>query len=161
MRNKDFNSIFLNISRQGIAYPLNSLKSVIDSDYSPEFNPFTNYFEGNARWDRKTDHIRKLADTIQAGRSGVLGRDSGGGSWPWWPRPSDRAKQTKKHWCCTEHRGKEKSTWIRHLLPPELAEYYRNGMIDPANKDDLLLLSTRLLINMEEFEGVKTGTSPN
>ena len=30
-------------------------------------------------------------------------------------------------------------------------------MIDPANKDDLLLLSTRLLINMEEFEGVKTG----
>lgn len=66
MRNKDFNSIFLNISRQGIAYPLNSLKSVIDSDYSPEFNPFTHYFEGNARWDRKTDHIRKLADTIQA-----------------------------------------------------------------------------------------------
>lgn len=49
MRNKDFNSIFLNISRQGIAYPLNSLKSVIDSDYSPEFNPFTHYFEGNAR----------------------------------------------------------------------------------------------------------------
>ena len=27
MRNKDFNSIFLNISRQGIAYPLNSLKA--------------------------------------------------------------------------------------------------------------------------------------
>ncbi len=66
MRNKDFNSIFPNISRQGIAYPLNSPKSVIDSDYSPEFNPFTHYFEGNARWDRKTDHIRKLADTIQA-----------------------------------------------------------------------------------------------
>ena len=28
MRNKDLNSIFLNISRQGIVYPLNSLKSV-------------------------------------------------------------------------------------------------------------------------------------
>lgn len=108
MRNKDFNSIFLNISRQGIAYPLNSLKSVIDSDYSPEFNPFTPTSKempgGTGRlttsenW--RTPYRRKIRS------SG--GRDSGGGSWPWWPRPSDRAKQTKKHWCCTEHREKEK-----------------------------------------------------
>lgn len=53
--------------------------------------------------------------------------------------------------------GKGKSSWIRHLLPPELKEYYRNGMIDPGNKDDLLLLSTRLLINMEEFKGARQG----
>ena len=157
MRNKDFNSIFLNISRQGIAYPLNSLKSVIDSDYSPEFNPFTHYFEGNARWDRKTDHIRKLADTIQAEdqefwREGVR---------RWIVAMVASAlrpgKANQEALVLHGAQGKGKSTWIRHLLPPELAEYYRNGMIDPANKDDLLLLSTRLLINMEEFEGVKTG----
>ena len=64
-------------------------------------------------------------------------------------------------WCDNKYfhaevdRSKKPFTTV--MLPPELAEYYRNGMIDPANKDDLLLLSTRLLINMEEFEGVKTG----
>ena len=157
MRNKDFNSIFLNISRQGIAYPLNSLKSVIDSDYSPEFNPFTHYFEGNARWDRKTDHIRKLADTIQA-EDQEFWRE---GFRRWIVAMVASAlrpgKANQEALVLHGAQGKGKSTWIRHLLPPELAEYYRNGMIDPANKDDLLLLSTRLLINMEEFEGVKTG----
>ncbi len=157
MRNKDLNSIFLNISRQGIAYPLNSLKSVIDSDYTPEFNPFTDYFGGNARWDRTTDHIGKLADTIQA-EDQEFWRE---GFRRWIVAMVASALQPGKanQQALVLHgaQGKGKSTWIRHLLPPELGEYYRNGMIDPANKDDLLLLSTRLLINMEEFEGVKTG----
>ena len=157
MRNKDFNSIFLNISRQGIAYPLNSLKSVIDSDYSPEFNPFTNYFEGNARWDRKTDTIRKLADTIQA-------------------EDQEFWKESFRRWfvgmlaCALQdeqvnhlviilysEQGKGKSTWIRRLLPPQWREYYRNGMVNPDNKDHQLLLSTHLIINMEEFEGARIG----
>lgn len=157
MRNKDLNSIFLNISRQGIAYPLNSLKSVIDSDYTPEFNPFTDYFGGNVRWDRTTDHIGKLADTIQA-EDQEFWRE---GFRRWIVAMVASALQPGKanQQALVLHgaQGKGKSTWIRHLLPPELGEYYRNGMIDPANKDDLLLLSTRLLINMEEFEGVKTG----
>lgn len=53
--------------------------------------------------------------------------------------------------------GKGKSSWIRHLLPPEWKEYFYNGIIDPANKDHERLLSTRIIINMEEFEGVKPG----
>ena len=53
--------------------------------------------------------------------------------------------------------GKGKSSWIRHLLPPEWKEYFYNGIIDPANKDHERLLFTRIIINMEEFEGVKPG----
>lgn len=157
MRNKDFNSIFMNISRQGISYPLNNLKSVIDSNYSPEFNPFTHYFEGIEPWDGKTDYIQNLADTIQA-------EDQ-----EYWREGFKRwivalvasalrpGKANQQALVLHGAQGKGKSTWIRQLLPPELAEYYRNGMIDPGNKDDLLLLSTRLVINMEEFEGVKSG----
>ena len=32
-----------------------------------------------------------------------------------------------------------------------------SSIIDPANKDHERLLSTRIIINMEEFEGVKPG----
>lgn len=53
--------------------------------------------------------------------------------------------------------GKGKSSWIRRLLPPEWKEYFYNGIIDPSNKDDARLLATRIIINMEEFEGVKPG----
>ena len=51
---------------------------------------------------------------------------------------------------------KRKSTWIRRLLPPQWREYYRNGMVNPDNKDHQLLLSTHLIINMEEFEGARS-----
>ena len=43
------------------------------------------------------------------------------------------------------------------MLPPEWKEYFYNGIIDPSNKDDARLLATRIIINMEEFEGVKPG----
>lgn len=48
--------------------------------------------------------------------------------------------------------GKGKSTFVRHLLPPELKDYYRNGMISPDNKDHLLQMSSCLLINLDEFD---------
>lgn len=112
-----FQLLFLNISRQGIAYPLNSLKSVIDSDYSPEFNPFTHYSEGNARWDRKTDHIRKLADTIQA-EDQEFWRE---GFRRWIVAMVASAlrpgKANQEALVLHGAQGKGKSTWIRHLLP--------------------------------------------
>lgn len=50
--------------------------------------------------------------------------------------------------------GKGKSRFIRNLLPPPLRTYYRNGMLNPDNKDHMLMLSTCLIINLEEFDGV-------
>lgn len=48
--------------------------------------------------------------------------------------------------------GKGKSTFIRRLLPPELKNYYRNGMINPDNNNHLLQISSCLLINLDEFD---------
>lgn len=157
LRNKDYNSIFVNMQMAGISCFQNFLKSVVDSNYAKEFNPFEGYFYGLRPWDGTTDYIGQLADTVKT-------EDQ-----PFW-------KESLRRWlvgmvaCALKEeavnqyvlilyseQGKGKSTWIRQLLPPELREYYRNGMIDPGNKDDLLLLSSRLLINMEEFEGAKQG----
>ena len=48
--------------------------------------------------------------------------------------------------------GKGKNTFIRRLLPPELKNYYRNGMINPDNNNHLLQMSSCLLINLDEFD---------
>ena len=157
LRNKDYNSIFVNLQMAGISCFQNYLKAVIDSNYAKNFNPFESYFYGLKPWDRTTDYIGQLADTVKT-------------------KDTDFWKESLRRWivgmvaCALKEeavnqyvlilyseQGKGKSTWIRKLLPPELVEYYRNGMIDPGNKDDLLLLSNRLLINMEEFEGAKQG----
>lgn len=141
----------------GINYFQNYLKAVIDSDYAHDFNPFEAYFAALPPWDGTTDYIGRLADTVtttdrdfwhESFRRWVVGMVAGA-------LRNEAVNQLVL--ILYSEQGKGKSSWIRHLLPPELKEYYRNGMIDPGSKDDLLLLSTRLLINMEEFEGARQG----
>lgn len=157
LRAKDYNSIFLSLQLAGICCFQNYLKAVIDSDYVREFNPFEAYFATLPPWDGVTDYIGRLADTVtttdrdfwhESFRRWLVGLVAGA-------LRNEAVNQLVL--ILYSGQGKGKSSWIRHLLPPELKEYYRNGMIDPGSKDDLLLLSTRLLINMEEFEGARQG----
>lgn len=160
LRAKDYNSIFLNLQLAGINCFQNYLKAVIDSDYAHDFNPFEAYFAALPPWDGTTDYIGRLADTVtttdrdfwhESFRRWVVGMVAGA-------LRNEAVNQLVL--ILYSEQGKGKSSWIRHLLPPELKEYYRNGMIDPGSKDDLLLLSTHLLINMEEFEGARQGDLP-
>ena len=156
MRGKDYNSIFVDLQLAGISCFQNFLKAVIDSDYAKEFNPFTDYLDRLAPWDG-TDYIGQLAETVQT-------EDQ-----PLWTEGFRRwlvgmvacalreDEMNQLVIILYSEQGKGKSSWIRHLLPPEWKEYFYNGIIDPANKDHERLLSTRIIINMEEFEGVKPG----
>lgn len=156
MKRQDFNSIYLDAQYAQVACQPFMVKTVIDSDFAKNYNPFEAYFNGLPPWDGVTDHIDRLAQTVQTSTQ------------EFW-------RDCFKRWivglvaCAVEEekvnqlalilkgdQGKGKSTWIRQLLPPELKLYYRNGMLDPRNKDHMLLLSQRLLINLEEFEGMRT-----
>lgn len=160
LRAKDINSIYLNLLTSGVSVSLNSLKAVVDSDYVSDFNPFEEYLLNLPPWDGKTDYIGSLADTVQT-------EDQ-----PFW-------RESFRRWlvgsvACALHdktvnqlmlilyggQGKGKSTWISRLLPPQWKEYYHNGMLNPENKDDLLHLSTRYLVNLDEFQGVKPSELP-
>ena len=155
MATKDLNTIFFRLSETGITYALNNLKAIIDSDYATPFDPFLKYFSALPEWGGTIDHIKLLAETIQTPDQ------------PYWNEVFRRWLVGMVHCAMgTQNinqqalilygkQGKGKSSWIRNLLPPELREYYRNGMIDPVNKDDMLMLSNRIIINMEEFEGSK------
>ena len=157
MRARSYNSIFLALQLAGIKCFRNYLQAVIDSTYARDFNPFTDYVEKLEPWDGETDYIGRLANTVQA-------------------EDQEFWKESFRRWfvgmlaCALQdeqvnhlviilysEQGKGKSTWIRRLLPPQWREYYRNGMVNPDNKDHQLLLSTHLIINMEEFEGARIG----
>ncbi len=157
LRAKDLNSIYVNLLTDGVNCSLNTLKAIVDSDYASCFNPFEDYLLNLPAWDGTRDYIGELADT-------VLTEDR-----EFW-RASFRRWLVGSVACALREKkvnqlvlilfggqGKGKSTWISRLLPPLWNEYYHTGMINPDNKDDMLLLSTRYLINMEEFQGVKAG----
>ncbi|RGN32666.1 VapE domain-containing protein [Bacteroides oleiciplenus] len=157
MRTRSFNSIFLQLQLAGIKCFRNFLQAVIDSSYARDFNPFMDYIGKLKPWDGVTDYIGELADTVQTEdrefwlksfRRWFVGMLAGA-----------LQDDTVNHLVIIlySEQGKGKSTWIRRLLPPEWKEYYRNGMVDPGNKDHQILLSTHVIINMEEFEGVRVG----
>lgn len=64
MRGKDYNSIFVDLQMSGIVCFQNFLKSVIDSDYAADFNPFLDYLARLPAWDG-TDYIGALAATVR------------------------------------------------------------------------------------------------
>lgn len=158
LKRQDYNSIYLDTQFAELTCQPAIVKAVVDSRFARSYNPFEEYFSSLPEWDGETDYIDELAQTIQTTTQ------------EFW-------RDCFKRWivglvaCALEEervnqlalilkgaQGKGKSTWIRHLLPPELKQYYRNGMLDPRNKDHMLLLSQRLLINLEEFEGMRNDS---
>ena len=156
MRGKDYNTLFVDLQIAGISCYQNFLRAVIDSNYAKEFNPYTDYLYALPPWDG-TDYIAQLADTLTTENRELW--QKGFKRWIVGLVACALSDEDMNQLVIIlySEQGKGKSSWIRRLLPPEWKEYFYNGIIDPNNKDDARLLATRIIINMEEFEGVKPG----
>jgi predicted P-loop ATPase len=148
------NTIVREMVHAGINCKVSLLRNTLFSDFTPIYNPFVAYFNSLPEWDRITDHIRELANTV------ITTND------PLW------------HFCfvkwlvacvgcvlqddVTNHavivfageQGLGKTTWVLNLVPSELKEYCYSGVINPNNKDALIQLSETMLINMDELESL-------
>lgn len=152
LRAKDVNTFYINAQMKGISCSQNSLKALVDSDYTKPFNPFTHYFFSLPTWNGKTDYIAQLAQRVKTTdpaffidslRHWLVGMVA---------CAIDDKVQNQQLLLLHGGQGSGKSTFIRKLLPPELDTYYRCGMIIPENKDHLLQLSSSLIIDLDEFD---------
>lgn len=154
LQNRQLNSIYYDLNMAGINCSPAIAKTIIQSNYAYEYHPFEAYYYGLPLWDRKTDYIGMLADTVQTTNQAF------------WRDCLRRWLVGMVACALTDNivnqlalvirgeQGKGKSTWIRNLLPPELKLHYRNGMLTQKNKDHALAMTTCLIINLEEFEGM-------
>ncbi len=154
MRGKDFNSIYTELQMARVYCSLTLLRAVIDSNFAPDFDPFADYFLSLPEWDGVTDYIGQLADTVEADDPGFWHESLRRWLVGLVACAIDESQQNQHLLLLYSRQGKGKSTFIRGLLPPVLRSYYRNGMINPDNKDHMLMLSNCLIINLEEFDGV-------
>lgn len=152
LRVKDFNTFYVNAHTKNINCTQTDLKAVVDSDYAEPFNPFVHYFTSRKAWDGKTDFIGQITKTVKAADQAFF--EDSFRRWLVGMVACAIDDDAQNHILILLHgaQGKGKSTFIRHLLPPELKDYYRNGMINPDNKDHLLQMSSCLLINLDEFD---------
>ncbi|WP_294629771.1 VapE domain-containing protein [uncultured Bacteroides sp.] len=152
LRAKDINTFYINAQLEGLHGSPTMLRALVDSDYAVPFNPFLHYFSSLAPWDGTTDYIGRLARRVKAVDQPFF--DDSFRRWLVGMVACAIDDDRQNHQLLLLHgaQGKGKSTFIRNLLPPELKGYYRNGMINPDNKDHLLQLSSCLLINLDEFD---------
>lgn len=157
LRIKDLNTIYMQAQLSGIYCKQAMLKAVADSDYAPPFHPFISYIQSLKAWDGVTDYIGRMAQMVVAEdqaffeeslRRWMVGLVAGA---------IDENVQNHQLLLLYSKQGKGKSFFVRRLLPPELRAYYRNGMINPENKDHMLQLSSCFLINLDEYDSISSS----
>lgn len=119
------NTLWSRMNKAGMLARIADVRSVLDSEYTPLFNPFVSYMEGLPAWDGATDPIARLA-------AGVHVKDDqelfGVYFKKWLVATIASLLDTK----VVNHEilvfiGKQgiyKTTWMQRLLPTELQRYF-------------------------------------
>lgn len=151
------NSLWSRMTKEGHNVRLCDVRSVLESEFVPEFNPFEQYFRSLPEWDGTTDYIGQLAATVQVEGDADL-FETCFRKWLVATVASLMVKEVTNHEILVfvGRQGCYKTTWLAHLLPPELQRYFcvrsNNGRL---TKDDNLALSEFALICLEEIDELR------
>lgn len=148
------NSIVRELAKQRIKISTQSLRSLIQSDFTPLYDPFIDYFNNLPAWDGTTDYIGQLAGTVKTQNNEL---------WKGWFRKWIVAAVG----CATNSKiinhtaivfigkqGSGKTTWMHKLLPTKLKGYFYSGVPNPKNKDAKIRLAECFLVNLDEMDSL-------
>lgn len=149
---RDRNTIRYEAALEGIEAFDSEINGLIDSNYTHEFNPISDYLNNLGSWDGK-DRITEIANLVPC--------DNGN-----WSRLFMRwFLSMVAHWLGydPEHgnstapiligaQGYRKSTFCRILLPPELRKFFADSIDFRTKIEAERMLSRFLLINIDEFD---------
>lgn len=143
------NSLKRKAATDGLLISKSAIQDIIESDFSPEFNPIENYFMGLA--DISADGmIEKMANTIKTNNKKWL---------VYFRRWLIGCIANVFEPGCKNHtmlvlsgkQGTYKTTWIENICPPELSsDYLYSGKIQLDSKDTLTLLAEYFIINIDD-----------
>jgi len=145
------NSLKRELDANGIDASVNTVKELLESDFSEAVNPIQEYFKELPTWNKSTDYIAELAQTVTVANpekwSEYLTK--------WLVGVVANAMTNvgcQNHTCLvlTGGQGKFKTTWLDHLCPKKISQYLYTGKIDPTNKDSLTYIAEFLFINIDD-----------
>jgi predicted P-loop ATPase len=147
------NSIIRQIdSEAGISTSPDKLKVILKSDFTPCFNPLQAYFKSLAKpRNSETPTIQALANTVTVEKPQLFTLSLT----KWLVASVANAFITdgcQNHTCLvlTGTQGSFKTTWLNMLCPTDLLKYLYCGKINLDNKDTLILLGEKFIINLDD-----------
>lgn len=150
LRDKTENSIYVNLKSAGHNVNIHELRTLIHSDLSPSYNPFTDYLDTIRHLqDPETPALKQVLASlpvkdvriipfIQKWLISIISAMHG--------KPSDLLLV----FCGGQGTGK--TVFFETLLPPALRKYYAESAHE-GSKDDLLLMCRSLLLLDDEYHG--------
>lgn len=149
------NTLWSRMSKSGVWARIADIRAVIDSEYTPLFNPFEAYMEALPVWDGTTDSIARLAATVHVKEEQAPLFATYFKKWLVATIASLLDAKVVNHEILVfiGKQGIYKTTWMQRLLPTELQRYFyvktNNRRI---SKDDLFTLTEFALVCLEELE---------
>ena len=167
------NSLWCAMQHHGMAVNLNELHTLLGSDFVKEYHPLKEYLDGLPPWDGETNYIDRLAAMVHVKESphSPLQQDKS--------RERNDLSETPvrfadilKRWMVSMiaaalnetvvnqviltligRQGSYKTSFMQHILPPVLSEYYTTkSNSSRMTKDDLFTMTENLVINLEEID---------
>ena len=131
---------------------------IIESDFYPEYHPMHEYLESLPAWDGTTDHIDRVASMVHV--TGCTQEMHNRFFKKWmvamvaaWLEPDKTNHEILTY---IGPQGIYKSTFVRHLLPPQLSGYFSTkNFAGRMTKDDRLELTEMALISLEELDSLQ------
>lgn len=153
MDDYSLNSITRKLRLSGIAGANKTrIAETIESGFSPLVDPIEAFFKELKPDDK--DHIKALCETVSPLEGQTEMFEKYLKKWFVGAVANVFTKDRCANHLCfiiTGQQGAFKSTWIRHLCPPELINYYFEGNLDPENKDDLFATTANFIYNLDDY----------
>ena len=153
MEDYDENSMLIRLHHADQPISINMLYALINSDFSPDFNPFTDYIY-NLTYDGETDYISQLSDTV---------RTDDDVYWKFCFRKwfvayvaSLVVDEVINHTVIVfvGIQGVGKTSWMKLLVPHTLRKYLGTAALQTDSKDTSIQISECGLILLDEMENL-------
>lgn len=163
------NSLWCAMQHSGMVVNLNELHTLLSSDFVKEYHPLKQYLDALPPWDGKTDYIGQLAGMVHVKESPKNSTQTKGHSLSGSPvgfsdilkrwlvsmiaAALDNTVVNQVILTLIGRQGSYKTSFMQHILPPPLSEYYTTkSNSSRMTKDDLFTMTENLVINLEEID---------
>lgn len=162
IKDRDVNSICHKIKeeKEFARLSVNKVHEILDSEFTPEYNPIQEYFDRLPEWDG-TDFLSQLSDRIEAEEEIIDSETKTLYLKRWLIGVIAKGYAHQKHdqmLILTGPQGVGKSSFFQRIFPGIDKSgnfsnpYYANKPeFDPSDKDSKILLTNSLLINLDEM----------
>lgn len=152
------NSLWRAMQKEGVNADLSRLRTLLTSDFVPEYHPLADYLNALPPWNGADDPIGKLAAMVHTTDNSPEKFASYFRRWLVGMLAGALDERTVNHviFVLIGRQGSYKTSFMQNLLPPSLRRYFTTKTNSQRlGKDDLLTLSEFLLVNFEEIDTMR------